>query len=359
MILVVYTTLMKNWRLNNMKKSLLVVPALGVMLLAAAGSVGGTVAWFSSVSSASANVGVFESKATDGNLSLSLAAVSGVGEPNNNGDVKSISMAAGDVLTHASYDHVNKKLCTLSTEEVGGVRDVTGVSNWVAKENFDGTEQNQGHEIYWAVSWTMTFDFTFATEEMTNLYFDPASALTTNNSSPTGDTYKGFRIAFVADGTNSTGVAKTRVWAPYRYKDTSEVEGAVQAKYVKYDSTNQYKYTNAKNGVVYSDAHDEVADTLNHVIDAEYMSLPKITEGNKADADDASAHPERTRGLLGQFTKTGSKTRLVFTCVAWYEGTDPDVTTYKLENAQQVARTMSAVSASLKFYVREATVALS
>ena len=350
-----------------MKKSLLVVPALGVMLLAAAGSVGGTVAWFSSVSSASANVGVFESKATDGNLSLTLAAVSGVGEPNNTGDTKTISMAAGDVLTHASYDHVNQKLCTLSSEEIGGVRNVTGVTNWVAKTDYDGTGEGKGHEIYWAVSWTMTFEFTFATEEKANLYFDPASRLTTNSSDPTGDTYKGFRIAFVPNN-SSTGVAKAHVWAPYRNTDVSNEVGAVQAKYVKYDSTNQYAYANAKDGVVYSNGNPDAeptptTDTSYQLIDSSYMSLAKIPEGSKADSTDSTANPGRARGLLGQFvndeTPANRKTTLSFTCVAWYEGTDPDVTTYKKNNLNEdVAREMSAVSASLKFYVREATATL-
>ncbi len=308
------------------KKSLLVVPALGVLLLAAAGSVGGTVAWFSSVSSVKANAGTFASKATDGSLTLQMGAGHGTTAEEVDG-VQSAKVASGDFMTHASYDHATQSLCTRSSETASGVRDVTD-TNWIAKENFQG--QN---DIYWAVSWTMTFTYTFATESYVNLYFDPTSTLSDSSEGAGTKTAQGFRIAFVgeANGTGSTTTAKntanTRIWA--------KNQTASAAKYVPSSS---YATANAYQGAAY--------DPNTIIMDSAYC-----VEGNKiAEGTVVNNNSTQSTSWLGQFGKaTADSTTSVlkFTCVAWFEGTDASVVTGSV---------MSSLSAAMNFYVRQSSV---
>lgn len=371
------------------KKSLLVAPALGVLLLAAAGSVGGTVAWFSSVSSVQANVTSFKAYAIDGNLSVTGGYVGnsagyGISSVDNATSIPEITMDSGNRMTHASYDHINDMLFTRSSEGDNGTRDVTEAGNWIAKANYDGTGVGQGHNVYWAVKWTLTFTYSWASEDAVNLYFDPASNVVNNtthddyNREKVGgyavgdivrhgdvlyrcntaiaansedwtpahwtaaeDTVKGLRIAFIGEAyaESSPGVqtstttagttANKRVWSKHRAGDAGD---ATQPHHIK-DGEGAANPDYYLTGTEYSDPY---------LIDTDFRTQ-KRTEGVAIEADDSWLEVD----CLAQLKRDSAKTSVVkFTCVAWFEGTDPSIV--------DSAVLEDAIDADLKFYTREA-----
>ena len=358
MILVVYTTLMKNWRLNNMKKSLLVVPALGVMLLAAAGSVGGTVAWFSSVSSIDAQIGHFQATRVDGNLAIDFAIANNsntleyIDAEHTDKGVQLKSYTVGEdenvetrypLLTHASYDHTAEnlgQLWTISYEDASkrGVREAS----------FE-TEVKTGNHVYYGFTWDMTFTYTFASETYVNLYFDSASSLTApSTESNRVDAAKGFRMAFVADGSNSTdGVPVSRIWAKNQVLSTTvEQTTTVNIKHVGSVQTPAAQATQATIDSTQAANRAGVEYAQDVVMDSEY-SFTRIAEGTVVNSNLLS------QGFMGQFQKdAGTSATLKFKVVVWYEGTDPNI-------SEDTNYFDNALTANMKFYARESSVAYS
>ena len=319
------------------KKSLLVVPALGVLLLAAAGSVGGTVAWFSSASSVDQKYGVFQAKAMDGNLSIEATPIAAKGTVAGAGDL-AVQVKSNCFLTHASYDHANDAIFTRSSETKSGVRVVvdedaspTPLTNWVAKSAYDGTEN---HDIYWAVSWTLTFSYDFATENAAYLFFDPTSSLAATSAAIDETEGKknvidGFRIAMVAaDGTIAGSSVATRVWGKRRatsnYIDQTTA-ATKEAALSENDYTSGSPYTGSTFiGSGFSTKYDE--GTI-------------LTVDKSSDV-----------GYLGKFVKpdapAAARDDIVITCVAWFEGTDSSI-------VSSLDTVFNSITAHMKFYARE------
>ena len=302
-----------------MKKTKLIVPAaLAVMLLSTAASVTGTVAWFTANRAVNTSVSSFTASSVGGNLSLTMGA--GIGTTFAN-DV--VSVASGVKLTDGSFDASSGILYRtpyLATEPAASTDNFVAIST-ANDTNYKRVVGTQTY--YFAVTWTMQFDYKFAGDTTAvNLYFnldetETVSATTKNKSridytsavaAETGhseQTYKGFRIAFVG----TTGSTVKTVWAP---EQTS---------------------ANVKRISATTDATDGVAQA---------GGVNVLANGDTAAVSYAATPTAAASGnnYLGQFTT--SVTSIIFTCTAWFEGTDANV----INEAE-----MDTVTAHMHFFV--------
>lgn len=307
-----------------MKKSLLIVPAMATMLLAAAGSVGGTVAWFSANTTFNTNVSSFKVVRLDGDLQCTLTPKADAGTVAG-ASSNTVKVNENTELTHGSFDHNGGKVFTQISEgtysQRGGINpsDGTVISTLLA-----GTYKisDTTHYVYHAVAWDMTFTYHLPVEATTapktNLYFNLASSNVeaSTDSTPEGaesrETSKGFRIAFFPQSSNKTASnqVSTHVWA--------YLQESSKCKYVKDVSgtpTGASAYTGTE--LLYSG----------------------ITAG--ASVGDLNGSTS-ANNYLGQFAGfDDGDSYITFTCVAWFEGED--------ENVVNKSK-MQTVSAALAFF---------
>lgn len=319
-----------------MKKSLLIAPALGVLVLAAAGSVGGTVAWFSSNTAWDNKAGEFAITKLDGNLTAAVS--SGVGTKVSTANAKNIVVAEEGAntnknkLTHGSYDYKGGKAYVLQTEAHDDIPAVFAKkeeadalsTGWKAAEKDTVQPIKKANNVYYAVSWQVAFTYAFpADKTAVNLYFDfnstdgsKAAKDEEDHSTKEHQTYKGFRVAIVGQAAGDNGATYKRVWAP------NQTTLAQAQKYVA------------------GEGNDLVgARALYSTDDLIYTATTKINEGQKG----ANERPD----CIGQFTtdtENASKT-LTFKFVAWFEGED--------ENVVDDAELQTIPNVSLKFYTRQ------
>lgn len=288
---------------------------MGTLLLAAAGSVGGTVAWFSANTTYSATAGNFAVGSLEGNLSCELAAGKGISSVAE----KTVTVEEGALLADASYDHVNRTVWTDTGNNNGAAEGYAlkttlnaatgaeGTSNALVAADYDGGSKH----VYWAVTWTMTFSYLMPiTGDAANLYFDHYASSATGNEqdgqSGSAHTREGFRVAWspITTGTsNATGYS--RVWAPLTTHTTLATSTYSELKFVSGTSTGtSTNYTNAN------------------------LMLKLTNAGDLPVAKNASSGSTSVVNCLGQFQGSANTTsKLAFVCVAWYEGEDPTVLT--------------------------------
>ena len=311
-----------------MKKSKIIIPALGMLLLSTAASITGTVAWFTSVQTANADITSFAVRKVGGDLGLTIkTAADGAAYGHGTGRASAADDAAivltGDqpALCDASYDHVTAKKVYKANSNATVFTALADESAW----DIEGEDESGNDMItYYAVSWTLEFTYTFGGDSGdVNLYFDVANALLTGTQRVAGEganaskyTYKGFRIAFV------NGSTKTLVWAGGRDNaDVSDIKyqtGAGTANVANYVSPNA----------------DNAAGTL-VTGDRNNIDLPAATIDQTADTSRAD--------YIGTFS-VASPT-LSIKCIAWYEGNDPTV----VNGAR-----MDTTNATMAFYTRAA-----
>ncbi len=297
-----------------MKKSKVIIPSLGLLLLSTAASVTGTVAWFTSTRMVQISTDTFEIKKSDGNLDISLTA--GVGTTVSG---TTVSIRSGAALMDYSYNPT-----TLRTWKQSTVGNYYLVGDATEHQKTEASDPASAWKInatsYAAVSWKATLSYTFGADETpVDLFLDTqvlAAALTAGTANPEGhQTFKGFRMAFILDNNTSA----TAVWAPNRV--SSE---AANVKCVTGETT---------------------TSTLSD------LSVNVLYQNNDGTADATAMQPatDKTTGhttredYLAQFT-TSVTSHDVY-CVVWYEGTDPEVTDEDIE-----AR-LDKVAATIGFYV--------
>ena len=410
--------------MKKLKKSLLVVPALGVLMLAAAGSVGGTVAWFSSVNTFETEVSTFAVGRVAGNLSVTMTPVTERGTIAAGSGVAIGKGAAGDVMmTHGSFNHEVNDLDTtksvyvisgqsisiesattakfkndakidreqflyrsqqveavykftyrgstwslqiddvastrdgddtLSTGNEGTLKSKWGITytatpadndqivikldnSYVSDDDwmYSDSKINDGvSEKYWyyAVGWKMTFSYDFGSDKTNrNVYFDKESILTPTQREAAKNgagelSYKGFRIAFHdyragANPEDDPIADRSVIWA---YGHT---EG----------ERNQIHYV----GDTDSNANSE--PVVSNYTDSSAVSLlcgtaPSNVVVNTATSGGTAASNANRNYLL---TLTQSTSSVTIDCVAWFEGSDPNV----INNAR-----LDDVTATLKFF---------
>lgn len=310
-----------------MKRSLLVGLSLSFVLFTMAASITSTVAWFSSTRVAYTSAGNYGIKQPDGNLDAVVAA--GVGTKLSV-DGKSVLVqhnTAGKLnrLLDASYNPFTNTAYRLDSEGVHKYKSYGSPDStrWkIATTNDEIGDDVIETDNYCAVTWTITFSYIFRDETkdvgvFLNLGQSELNASLTplkpkSDPSSSLESAKGFRIAFVPDTfTGASSVDQPTILGKNDEIDPDEL------KYV----------TGLDNG-----------DTATYE-SKKYVTIPSdgvYTMRPNGDADNLDA-PERICTL----TKTNDSVDV--TCVAWFEGEDPNV----VEGTQ-----MDVIDALLSFYVR-------
>lgn len=217
-----------------MKKSKIIVPALGVLLLSTAASISGTVAWFTANRSFSTSAGSFAVVKTNANLDAVVTAGLATKVVEGGNPVVQFAPASGtDVheLTDASFDHK-----TATHDIYAPNADGSAVAKKVALANATadsvaatgiqrdqyvvGTAPAVTHKVFSVATWTIAFSTTFTGAQRNYaLYLDGLESRVTKVGDGSLTTGNGFRIAFVDNGDNE-GNAQTginpRVWADNR-----------------------------------------------------------------------------------------------------------------------------------------------
>ncbi len=319
-----------------MKKSKIIIPALGMLLLSTAASVTGTVAWFTSMQTGSAEITSFAVTKTGGTLQTELVVGNGT-ELNGSATEGSIvlkgtsttDVATDDaILTHGSYDHTSDSIWKPNDALDTFTQAARPTSGTGYQWTVDGTSTAAGN-IYYAVSWTINFNYTFSADTRNvYLFFDgsvgsgSSSTFTYTKADGTAvatgndvlNTYKGFRLAMVG--------TKKVIWAP----GTSTV------------ADEQYQSGSTKSSVTAYGTHNTYVSTGSLIDAAGYANAKSGTLNT----------PTERADYLGtfQYSNANSTTKvctLTVVCVAWYEGNDSNV----VDTAE-----LDKVSAALGFYTR-------
>ena len=306
---------------NKFKKSKIIVPALALITATTVASVTGTVAWFTATRSVTVTGSQFVATKLESKLNVSLT--KGVGTTVDTSDSSKITMATKDKLTHGSYD---AKAITSSSEGelyVANISDdgstvnsytslgkesaavtntaTTTENSWIARS--DNTNGN----IYYGVSWTMTFSLETATTNQTDyLLFDVAGSSFKDNSGKTTTTANGFRIAFMTGD-----------------------------KYLVVGGDNEKKHVTGT-----SSESTNIFD--NYVAITE--TTTKASYITKSSDTDSLVSNTLCLGTVG----TATSNSLIVKCVAWYEGED----TYVKDEYNNTTIDMSSIEATLNFYTR-------
>lgn len=354
-----------------MKKSKVIIPALGVLILSTAASVTGTVAWFTANRTATITAGEFAVVNTNDNLAVTLGAGVATAKASDT------SIANSGSLTDGSFNHLyiaDNPVLPIINPNVSK----TKVLSAVALSSANTTNLSRGTNVYTAMTWTMTFtiEFSEAANKHLGLYLDLSDAETYmhekvtyasehtikpteagtyySDAACTADaqakesgqtlaagTYykaapeasgKAFRIAFVPTAMTKTdgnyGMAYTKVWAD------NEASGETNNGLTACQFVNQHAVDANLVGTAYA------TDTVSYNGTSYAAATASDVLMNSGDNDAIPADDARStttalstdRNYLGYFACTPSATKsITYTCVAWYEGSHPQVQTNTTE----------------------------
>lgn len=318
-----------------MNKLKILIPSLGMLLLSTAGTVSGSLAWFTANRTVTVSTTNFQVGSLDSDLDVTVSSLVGTTVSD-----KVVSIVSGGRLTDGSFDHINKVVYTadksvLSDGEQPTVFEVVGnnVTN-PAADAWKAEDSAAAAPFYYAIAWKMTFsnEFNGSTAAL-NLFFSPKDSSSLSEVPEGGEdkphTYEGFRIAFFAGD-------EVFVWAPYR--TAAQVTGLVNTHRTQADVNPDPSFPNGM--------HYVKALTENQW--GNYTAGTDIITGfgesyGVANAEEGDNNQTSRVDYLGQLTPEADE--LTVTCVAWYEGDDPTVVN---------SASKDQVSNSLKFYVRKA-----
>jgi hypothetical protein len=392
-----------------MKKSKVIIPAMALLLFSTAASITGTVAWFTSTRTFTTTVGNFSVVEAEGNLNCTLAADIGTtyDSVSNTVSVQKASatpaknqvvMTHGSVLTVGAKNAANYGKAFVVNPDTGntffdrGKLEGDGTDGWLYRK--DLTMKNNANprvdkvvDVYIAVSWKMTFTYSFAGEakpvavylDTKDSAFAPADPdegydFTRNNSK--NDAEKGFRIGFynavyaVGDANAGTAAVNSHdvVWG-----NNVPRTAAAPAVWDK-DHTDGYNINDEvlKDGVIYKatarstqglawtpanwNATGEITLGQGVACDAECVSGTAANATTDYTASNYIYHNNsyvrvasdtETAGELGHATRvcvlTSDHPSVTITCAAWFEGTDPNVIS---------GNDLTCLKANMTFYSR-------
>ena len=320
-----------------MKKSKIIIPALGILVLSTAASITGTVAWFTAQTSYTATAGQFAVVRTTGDLKCVQTGGIGTQAKGESGDNnKVIETKNGYVLSDASFDHTTPTVIAPNRtgQKVGSKQALAS-----ATESNLTRKNKEGVRVLSAMTWNMAFSMEFGEGEKNyGLYFDASTSYIERlaGADPTDDanwstefdntsTGKGFRMAFVggtASSTASGGAATgssttTRVWA--------DKQAAGSCNYV----SQSLALGASLAGTSY--------------VDPALMDSTCVLGAAATSTETASA--ANLKNYLGKFKAIDNETvTLNYTVVVWFEGTDPTVVDNK---------TLDTIRASISFVAEE------
>lgn len=318
--------------MKKIKKAAVLVPAFATVVLATVGSVTGTMAWFTASRSAVTQASVFESKALSDSLAIGATANNGVSVAAAT-DTTPTTVTASGKLTNASYDQVHGNLSTVTYENKKTINDqgtttdakksYSGLTNLLGFDKAGGEYNNwtAGNSLYYAVSWTYTFTYTFngrSTDQV--LLLDRGGSVFADGTT-NGATFEGFRMSIDTTGDNDGKL----ILAP---------DGA-DTSYVVVGSA-----TPSENTAITTTTTTN--DTLSPLGTAPIQTIHNgSTYNDNLTIDEYKEKPE----YVGTFPKPAEDGAVSFTAnvVVWFEGTDKTVIDTTLH---------SKVTAGLMFYVR-------
>ncbi len=335
------------------------------------------VAWFSAVRVFNTEIAEFSVVETDGSLACTMAAGQGtekVGDDIQVKKAKAVPAQNAAVLTHGSVNVNSGKAFVVDEEDPKKFVDLrtsaTSPDSWLHQAGVSIAETSGSSsktvDVYIAVSWEMTFTYTFASDERPVAVYldlkkstfsekdDPSPYFLKSASTPhTEDTALGFRIGFYGAG---DGVGHDVVWGnndaikpAYSSSKTYEVGDVVTYSDAVYTcstdiatpeewTVGHWTATPTANNLTYVSAGGDDSDiahytNLNYVVhDGGYNRLD-----NGAEAAATVTKAER----ICKLTKTDSSATVK--CAAWFEGTDPNVIS---------GAAMKCMTASMSFYAR-------
>ena len=414
-----------------MKKSKVIIPALGVLILSTAASVTGTVAWFTANRTATITAGEFAVVKTNDDLRVTL----GAGAGTQVSSATAIGTKTNYKLTDSSFDHTSYNgASTHNKTDAAAVLPIVTpniprshvLDNIpLASAHADESLLARGSNTYSAFTWTMQFTVSFSesANKKLGLFIDLGDPNTymrevchpsdhTNNKAegvwytdlalstpatpsaenyyqytavggedgegwytnqacssdapatlvagtpyyqpglPSGTYYripdatgKAFRIAFVptaVSGASTACYGLTKIWAD----NASEADEKNHVKAVSAGSGN----ANQLNAVAYGNdttAYDGSAFTSDSASSGVLM-----TSETTRIPDDGTASTTTSKSTyknyMGYFAPNpGHDVSITYTCVAWYDGTHPEIV--------GSATDFEIITVSMKFGVSELT----
>lgn len=309
-------------------KGFTIVLSTASLIFSLGAAFSGTAAWFVANSQATATGMSIQAMNDQGILTLTLEA--GVGTQLDNGGTE-LKTKSGLKLTDASYDQENDNLYTnvddepsqftqinvTKTDDTEKVNPCTAESSsstlWANK--FDGN-------VYYAVSWYITASYNFhASTHDAYLFFDKTISSATESTAK--DTQSAFRLAIinVTDTAVTNAQRRKIVYAPNQKTEDSH--------YIS-----KKDYTEDKNFTEYLDSN------LTSLIASNTTGLD-----TKATDDLTEEQSSGRKDYLATLTKGDDAIGTArFCCIAWYEGTDPNV---------EIGKTFSSLNVTLGFYVTQ------
>ena len=290
-----------------MKKSKIIVPALGILLLSTAASISGTVAWFTATRTFSTHVSSFGVGSVDGNLSATCVGVLGTEAMTTTVTNDTIKFAVGStesILADASYVNsttASERLLYIDdavvSEEGHGVNETKFSSlglrtagtpagaAWKA-----GTQDSK--DYYYAVVWQIQLTYNYgAIDKDTHIFFDDS----------------------LIDG-------KEQITATAAASGKTSIESGI-------------RFCFEEKGLVYAPCFDATANTagVKHVATTTTVAATAdanlIKKGDtrltKAEDNINKATAAGNKAYLGTVTK--SAPTLTVTVVSWLDGLDANV----------------------------------
>ena len=344
---------------KNFKKSKFVIlPALATLVLTGVASVTGTVAWFTANRTATISGSNFQAKAEGGSLMITYTPGVGILPDANASTAKdSQSFSIDGYLTHGSYDaeaNAGGNLYTATTDEEivtgyrslgteGDAREQTEQTGQTSKWKAGTTSDNQ--KLWYGVSWKMTFTTTLPdTNSKVAVLFDPSTSSLSNATQVNA----GFRIAMIAgnqvivfgNDDHYTHVSQERSLANY-----TQASGTI-------DASTKY-YTKAPEGETYTLVTNPTQENISSYFTVSYNMTGLTNDYSTKDTyiqngvsysrlEDGDSKLANSKEYLGTINST--KDSVEVTCVAWYEGTDKNVTIGNINETE--------ITAKLGFYAR-------
>ncbi len=317
-----------------MKKSKIIIPALAVIAFSTVASITGTVAWFTASKTATITTGDFAVVKAEG--SLSVACDYGVGTAIAN-DAQSKPTIVNPVTNAKISDFSFNPETKQGWNDLGVAEDgvatayrtigtTTSYSSQPATNGLGAHVYKISDVAYYAFTWKVTFTYTWGADHTAlNIFFNYGSSTMTGSiqsgeDATTNKTQTGIRIAMV-------GSEHTCVFAG--------LQTAANLKGVHSTTSSANYGTTGLTSSSYSYfASDKFA--LGNV-----AAASATAKASYAKAIDGEASQSSRADYLGQITYSGDSDTMVMYCVAWFEGTDPNVID---ENE------LDKVSSSLAFY---------
>ena len=322
-----------------MRKSKIIIPIIGMMMLSTAATVSGTVAWFTAQRTYNNTISSFGIREIDGNMTfVSASNIVGTTVENNAAtSTVEVSLAVGGHASYLADASWNYHTHILYTDNGSATNTSTGFneSSFISLGTADGTSGNEASKwkvsasednyLYYACAYqiVLAYDFT-QSDHPVNLMLDLTDSgcsfthATGEAGTSATEIYSGLRIGFLSEGyqyDEGSIHSSNRVIAPFQgtaanvkcVRDTSSVETVVAAGLI-----------NSSTGTFNSPKHSDYTSVSE--FGAEYLGTFH-----------EDIHPDN---LI-------HSDQLALNIVIWLEGTDPNVIS---------ANTKSTFSASLKFY---------